>query len=104
MHRGEEARNLHMLPMHCKSCLHYAAIIFYANCLSACNSVLYIFMPPRGTWHLSADGLLTVNLCVNAEHMQRGHGDYAPADEILFFGADLKRNESLRNILISYCG
>lgn len=33
--RGDEACNLHMLLMHCKSCLRYAPIIFYANCLSA---------------------------------------------------------------------
>lgn len=31
----DEARNLRMLPMHCKSSLCYAVIIFYANCLSA---------------------------------------------------------------------
>lgn len=46
--------------------------------------------PPRihihaagGTWHLSAGRLVMVNLCVNVEHMQRGQGDYAQADEML---------------------
>lgn len=29
------------------------------------------------TWHLSAGRLAMLNLRVNAEHMQRGQGDYA---------------------------
>lgn len=37
-----------------------------------------------GTWHLSAGRLVTLNLCVNVEHMQRGQGNYACADEMLF--------------------
>lgn len=38
----------------------------------------------EGTWHLSAGRLVTLYLCVNVEHMQRGQGDYAQADEMLF--------------------
>lgn len=37
-----------------------------------------------GTWHLSTGRLVTLNLPVNVEHMQRGQDDYARADEMLF--------------------
>lgn len=44
-----------------------------------------------GTWHLSAGRLVMLNLCVNVEHMQRGQGDYARADEMLISkGVDLQ--------------
>lgn len=41
--QGDDTFNLHMLSMHCKSCLYYAAIIFYANCLSAAT-VSYTYL------------------------------------------------------------
>lgn len=43
-----------------------------------------------GTWHLSAGRLVTLNLGVNVEYMQRGQGDYAQANEMLFPRVTLK--------------
>lgn len=56
-----------------------------------------------GTWHLSAGRLVTLNLCVNVEHMQGGQGDYARADEMLFPRVRLEekmtRNEATQHSL-----